>query len=76
VATLPPTGAGLRGVAGSPALFVATFLASGSTNLELTSPLVWAMVAISVAGSIVTFSFLVYAIWKFRDPKVKNRRYG
>jgi heme A synthase len=76
VATLPPTGVGLRGVTGSPSLFVAALIASGSTNLELTNPLVWAMVAISVAGSIVTFAFLVYAIWKFRDPKVKHRRYG
>jgi hypothetical protein len=34
------------------------------------------MVAIGVAGSIVTFAFLVYAILRFRDPNVKGRRYG
>ena len=50
--------------------------ASGETNLQETNALVWVMVAISTAGAIVTFSFLVYSIWKFRDPKVKNRRYG
>jgi uncharacterized membrane protein YbhN (UPF0104 family) len=49
---------------------------AGETNLQLTSPLVWVMVAISAAGSIVTFAFLVYALWKFRDPAVKRRRYG
>jgi heme/copper-type cytochrome/quinol oxidase subunit 2 len=65
----------LGGIAGS-VLSARAWLASGSTNLDQTNGLVWAMVAISVAGSIVTFGFLVYALWKFRDPKVKNRRYG
>jgi hypothetical protein len=34
------------------------------------------MIGISVAGAIVTFSFLVYAVWRFRDPKTRRRRYG
>jgi hypothetical protein len=34
------------------------------------------MLGISVAGAIVTFAFLVYAVWKFRDPKMKGRRHG
>jgi heme/copper-type cytochrome/quinol oxidase subunit 2 len=51
-------------------------VASGPTNIQQTSDLVWTMVAIGVAGSIVTFSFLVYALWRFRDPNVKGRRYG
>jgi hypothetical protein len=46
------------------------------SNLELTSPLVWVMVAISAAGAIVTFAFLVYAVVKFRDPATRRRRYG
>ena len=46
------------------------------SNLAQTNALVWVMIAISSAGAIVTFAFLVYAIWKFRDPKVKGRRYG
>ncbi len=46
------------------------------TNLAQTSALVWTMVAISTAGAIVTFAFLVYSIWKFRDPKAKERPYG
>jgi hypothetical protein len=75
VPTRVPAGRQLLG-AGGPALSAGVWLASGSTDLAQTNGVVWAMVAISVAGSIVTFSFLVYALWKFRDPKVKNRRYG
>ncbi len=50
--------------------------ATGQTNLQQTNSLVWVLIAISAAGAIVTFAFLVYAVWKFRDPKVKGRRYG
>ena len=46
------------------------------SNLTLTSPLVWVMVAISAAGAIVTFAFLVYAVVNFRDPATRRRRYG
>jgi hypothetical protein len=49
--------------------------ASGS-NLDLTSPLVWVLIAISAAGAVVTFAFLVYAVVKFRDPATRGRRYG
>jgi len=52
------------------------FVAASESNLGLTSPLVWVMVAISAAGAIVTFSFLVYAVVKFRDPATRRRRYG
>jgi len=76
VPTSTPAGRRLLRAAGVPALSAGVWLASGPTNLSETNGLVWAMIAISVAGSIVTFSFLVYALWKFRDPKVKNRRYG
>ena len=51
-------------------------LGSGSTNLGQTNALVWIMIAIAAAGAIVTFAFLAYAIWKFRDPEVKGRRHG
>ena len=51
-------------------------LGSGSTNLDQTSGLIWVMVAIGAAGAFVTFAFLVYALWKFRDPRVRRRRYG
>jgi hypothetical protein len=50
--------------------------AAAQSNLQLTEPLLWALIGISAAGSIVTFAFLVYALWKFRDPAVKGRRYG
>lgn len=62
--------------AASVALAVPRLWASGETDLQQTNALVWTMVAISAAGSIITFAFLVYSLWKFRDPKVKHRRYG
>jgi hypothetical protein len=51
-------------------------LGDGSTNLQETSPLVWVILGISVAGAIVTFAFLVYSVWKWRDPEANRRRYG
>ncbi len=50
--------------------------AAGETDLQEISPLVWVMLAISVGGAIITFAFLAYAVWKFRDPSTKGRRYG
>lgn len=55
---------------------VLALVGASESNLQLTSPLVWVMVAIGAAGAIVTFSFLVYAILRFRDPATKGRRYG
>jgi amino acid transporter len=46
------------------------------TNLQETEPLVWVLVAISVAGALITYGFLAYAVWRYRDPHVKGRRYG
>ena len=51
-------------------------LGSGPSNLDQTNGLIWVMIAIGAAGAFVTFAFLVYALWKFRDPKVRRRRYG
>ena len=53
-----------------------SILASGPTDLQQTITLVWVMLGLSVAGSIITFGFLIYALWRFRDPRVKGRRYG
>ncbi len=61
---------------GSGSILGASLRASGETNLQLTTPLLWTMIAISVAGAIVTFSFLVYALWRYRDPGTRRRRYG
>ena len=61
---------------GGPALLAAIGFLVGSSNLAKTNELIWVMIAIGTAGAIVTFSFLVYAIARFRDPKVKGRRYG
>jgi hypothetical protein len=53
-----------------------SWLGSSSTNLQETSPLVWVLLGLSVAGAIITFAFLVYAVWKWRDPVANRRRYG
>lgn len=50
--------------------------ASATTNLQETNPVVWAMLAISIGGALITFGILVYALWKFRDPTTRGRRYG
>ncbi len=57
-------------------LHAATLVASGPTNLQETNALVWVMLGISVAGAIVTFGFLVYAIWRWRDRESNRRPYG
>ena len=67
---------GSAGAAAGPTVALAGRIATGETNLQLTEPLLWVMLGISVAGAIVTFAFLVYAVWKFRDPKMRGRRHG
>jgi hypothetical protein len=64
------------GPLGAAAVSAGALVGSGSTNLDQTNALVWILIAISAAGAIVTFGFLVYALLRFRDPKVKGRRYG
>ena len=61
---------------GRPAVLAAAGFLAGSSDLAKINGLIWVMIAIGTAGAIVTFSFLVYAIMRFRDPKVKGRRYG
>jgi tellurite resistance protein TehA-like permease len=72
-----PAPSGASVALAAPTTFAAsTLVAASESNLQLTSPLVWVLIAISAAGAIVTFAFLVYAIVKFRDPKTRGRRYG
>jgi hypothetical protein len=51
-------------------------MATGQTNLQETNALVWVLLGISVAGAIVTFGFLAYALWKFHDRESSRRPYG
>ncbi len=51
-------------------------LAAGQTDLQQVSPLVWVLLALTVAGALITFAFLAYALWKHRDPATRRRRYG
>ncbi len=71
-----PAGRPIAAVAPIGAFPLAGELVRAASNLALTNNLIWTMIAISAAGAIVTFAFLVYSIWRFRDPKVKGRRYG
>ncbi len=71
----PPAGVAAAALVG-PALDAGRLVASGETPLQLTEPLLWVMLALTVAGAIVTFAFLVYAVWKFRDPNNRWRRHG
>lgn len=48
----------------------------GETNLQMTNDLLWVMTGLAVAGAIITFAFLVYAIVHFRDPRMKGHRHG
>ncbi|MFZ3356746.1 MAG: hypothetical protein WA549_08355 [Thermoplasmata archaeon] len=66
----------LVGLSGVVALGFAGWAAAGESNYDQTMPLVWALTAISAAGAGIVYAYLVYSVWKFRDPKTKGRRYG
>jgi hypothetical protein len=60
----------------STALSTLAVVASGQTNLQETNALVWILLGLSVTGAILTFGFLVYAVWKWRDREAGRRPYG
>ena len=65
--------------AGGPALVAGVVGVSpwlGETNLQMTNGILWVMTGLAVGGSIITFAFLVYAIVRFRDRKMKGHRHG
>ncbi|MGA8542417.1 MAG: hypothetical protein WB947_02575 [Thermoplasmata archaeon] len=66
---------GHAGPAAVPAVALAGVMAT-ETNLQITAPLLWVMLALTVAGAIITYAFMVYAVWRFRDPTTKRRRHG
>jgi 4-amino-4-deoxy-L-arabinose transferase-like glycosyltransferase len=51
-------------------------MSAAATPLQQTLPLVWVLTGISVGGALITYAFLVYAIYRFRDPATRRRRYG
>jgi hypothetical protein len=67
---------GVAALFGGLASLGGAYASSGETNLQATQNLFWILVAMSVVGAIITWGFMAYALWKFRDPKVKGRRYG
>ena len=50
--------------------------AAGPTDLDQTQPIIWVLLAISAIGAIVTWGVMSYALWKYRDPATRRRRYG
>ncbi|MGA8303461.1 MAG: hypothetical protein WA691_09535 [Thermoplasmata archaeon] len=71
-----PRSVGSAGAVAIPTVALAGRIATGETNLQLTEPLLWLVMGMCIAGAIVTYAFLVYAVWRFRDPNMKGRRYG
>jgi hypothetical protein len=69
-----------RGFVGAAALLGLAALSGGTvagqTPLQQTNGILWALIIISVIGAIITYGFLAYALWKYRDPRTKGRRYG
>jgi hypothetical protein len=61
---------------GQTTLGILRLLGGGQTNLQETNALVWVLLGISVAGAIVTFAFLVYSVWKWKDRETSRRPYG
>jgi hypothetical protein len=50
--------------------------AAAQSIYDQVSPLVWVLLALSAGGAAITYAFLVYAIWRFRDPNTRRRNYG
>jgi uncharacterized integral membrane protein len=44
--------------------------------VQQTLPLIWVLLALSIVGAAITWGVLLYALWKFRDPATRGRRYG
>ena len=56
-----------------------TFLAGtvpGATDLAQESPIIWVLTGLAAGGAAITFAFLIYGVLRFRDRKMKDRRYG
>lgn len=49
---------------------------AAETDAQQVAPLLYVMLAISAVGAAVVYAVMAYAVWKFRDPKTRGRRYG
>jgi amino acid transporter len=67
----------LLGLGAAAAIASLTGVASAQqSNLQETTPVLWVLIGISVAGALITYAFLAYALWRYRDPHTRGRRYG
>jgi hypothetical protein len=72
-----PLARALLGLGAAGAIASVTGVASADpSNLQETTPILWVLIAISIAGALVTYAFLAYALWRYRDPHTRGRRYG
>ncbi|MCI4370050.1 MAG: hypothetical protein L3J81_01825 [Thermoplasmata archaeon] len=71
-----PLARALLGLGAAGAIAPWTGVAAETSNLAETTPLVWVLIGISVTGALITYAFLAYALWRYRDPHTKGRRYG
>jgi hypothetical protein len=63
-------------LAGGAALGTGTAAAGNHVIIDQVSPIIWVMIAISAGGAAITYGFLVYALWRFKDPSTRRRNYG
>ncbi len=63
-------------LSGGASLATGTAAAGDHVIIDQVSPLVWVMIAISAGGAAITYGFLVYALWRFKDPSTRRRNYG
>jgi hypothetical protein len=52
------------------------FASAGESDYDMIMPLVWVLVIISAVGAAIVYAYLVYAVYKFRDPQMKRNRHG
>ncbi|MHB8352314.1 MAG: hypothetical protein ACYDFT_06495 [Thermoplasmata archaeon] len=64
------------GAAAALALTGGAAASNGQSIVQQVTPLIWVIVAISVGGTAITYGFLLYAAWRFRDPSTRRRNYG
>ncbi len=66
----------VRRSAGVTAIALGAAAFAAQTPIEQTMPLVWVITGIAAGGAVITFAFLFYSIWRYRDPATRRRRYG
>ncbi|HZY70373.1 MAG TPA: hypothetical protein VFF67_05270 [Thermoplasmata archaeon] len=56
--------------------FAVLGLVAAQSDAQQAAPLLYVMLIISAVGAAVVYAVMAYAVWKFRDPRTRGRRYG